>query len=101
MQHGWRMEILVLRRAAISLVAAACLPAGTAAADVVSGTVVGTQPVAIRDAGQNIVAQLNPGPYEIVLSVGRYTASCANGQPASPAEFLSLSSPVTVNFTCR
>jgi len=101
MQHGWRMEILVLRRAAIALVAAACLPAGTAAADVVSGTVVGTQPVAIRDAGQNIVAQLNPGPYEIILPVGRYSATCGNGQPASPPEFLGLSSPVTVNFTCR
>lgn len=94
------MEKLALRCAAIALVAASCVIARTAAADVVSGTVAGAQ-VTIRDGGNNVVAQLGQGAYEIVLPVGRYTAVCGNGQPASPPEFLSLSSPVTVNFTCR
>jgi len=84
-----------------ALAAAVCgMSASTALADVVNGTVSGGQPVQIKNGAGAVVAELKPGPFQVVLPVGQYTAVCGNGQPASPADFLSLSGPVTVNFSC-
>lgn len=76
------------------------LPVSTALADVVNGTVSGGN-VQIRNSNGELVAELKPGPFQIVLQAGQYTTVCeGNGQPARPAKFLSLSTPVTVNFSC-
>jgi hypothetical protein len=82
------------------LAALAGFAATAVRADVVSGRVTGAEPVSIKDAAGNVVAELRPGPYEILLQAGRYTAVCGSGRAAAPAEFLSLSAPVTVNFSC-
>lgn len=84
-----------------ALVAALCsMSATTALADVVNGTVSGGQSVQVKNSAGEVVAELKPGPFQIVLPVGQYTAFCGNGKPASPPDFLSLSAPVTVNFSC-
>jgi len=84
-----------------ALVAAvSSMPVSTALADSVNGTVSGDK-VQVRNSQGDVVAELNPGRYQIVLPAGQYSAVCAgSGQSARPAKFLSLSTPVTVNFSC-
>jgi hypothetical protein len=88
------------RATLLFLAVLAGLAANAVRADVVSGRVTGAEPVSIKDAGGNVVAELRPGPYEILLPAGRYTAVCGSGRAAAPADFLSLSAPITVNFSC-
>ncbi len=71
-----------------------------AAADIVTGKVTpANAKVTILNAAGEKVAELKPGPYQIQLPVGKYTARCV-----APAErtqdVLVLSEPVTVNIDC-
>lgn len=87
------MKSMALRFVSVVLLATAMSP--IAGAGVVSGTSNGT----VTILGPNgPVAQVT-GPYQIDLPPGQYTAFCGN-RPASPSSFQSLTTPVTVNFTC-
>ena len=85
--------------ATLGALALACLP-GTAAADIVTGTLTPANAKAVVvDATGKTVAELKPGAYQLQLPAGRYKAQCqAPGQREQ--EFLSLSEPVTVNIDC-
>ena len=87
------MKSIALRLAPVVLLATAMSP--PAHAGVVSGTANGTVTI-LGPSGP--VAQVN-GPYQIDLPPGQYTAFCGN-RPATPSSFQSLSTPVTVDFTC-
>lgn len=95
------MRLTAGRSMLVALVTAALsLPVSNVLADVVNGTVSGGN-VQIRNSDSKLVAELRPGPFQIVLPAGQYTTVCeGSGQPARPAKFLSLSTPVTVNFSC-
>lgn len=95
------MRVTAGRPMLVVLVAAVLgMPVSIALADVVNGTVSGGD-VRIEDGKREVVAELSPGPFQIVLPPGQYTAVCkGSGQPARPAKFLSLSTPVRVNFSC-
>lgn len=87
------MKSIALRLAPVVLLATAMSP--PVHAGVVSGTANGTVTI-LGPTGP--VAQVN-GSYQIDLPPGQYTAFCGN-RPATPSSFQSLSTPVTVNFTC-
>lgn len=85
---------------ALMLAAAMSLAAGTATADVVTGTVSPQgASVVIVDASGAQVAKLSAGPYQLQLPVGKYKARCL-APTQREQEFLSLSDPVTVNISC-
>lgn len=71
-----------------------------AAADIVTGKVTpANAKVSILNAAGETVAELKPGPYQIQLPVGKYTARCV--APAEKTQdVLVLSEPVTVNIDC-
>jgi hypothetical protein len=83
------------------LTAAACLGAGTAAADIVQGTVTpATAKVVIKDgAGNQVGGEIPGGPFQVRLPAGRFTAEC---QPPSQkkVQIFSLAQPTTVNIDC-
>jgi hypothetical protein len=79
----------------VPVATATILMALTAQADVVSGNANGT----VTILGPNgPVAQVS-GAYQISLPPGQYMAMCGN-RPANPSSFQSLSTPVTVDFSC-
>jgi hypothetical protein len=87
------MKSIALTFASVVLLTTTISPA--AHAGVVSGTANGAVTI-LGPSGP--VAQVN-GSYQIDLPPGQYTAFCGN-RPATPSSFQSLSTPVTVNFTC-
>jgi phosphate-selective porin len=89
------------RRTALPLGALlAIFLAGSASADVVTGTVTpaGAKVVITNSAGEQ-VAELEPGAYQIQLPVGKYKAQCQAPKQKSQ-DVLVLSEPVTVNIDC-
>jgi len=83
------------------LTAAACLSAGTAAADIVQGTVspAGAKVIIKDGAGNQVGGELAGGPFQVRLPAGRFTAEC---QPPSQkkVQIFSLGQPTTVNIDC-
>jgi hypothetical protein len=74
--------------------------AGTAHADIVTGTVTpaGAKVVVTNAAGEQ-VAELKPGAYQIQLPVGKYKAQC-QAPTQKTQDVLVLSEPVTINIDC-
>jgi len=73
---------------------------GSAAADVMQGTVSpANAKVLIKNAAGEQVAELGGGAFQVRLAAGRFTAECTAPTQKS-VNFFSLAQPTTLNIDC-